>query len=90
MKKRKNATVKQKKTHSYVVTKEKIHPEYRTITVRCVCGNETNTRSTSKGDLNVEICSECHPFYTGKQKLLDSAGRVERFLRKYGNNRTTS
>ena len=71
--------------------KDKIHPDYHTVTIRCVCGNEIVTRSTAKGDtLNLEICSACHPFYTGKQKLVDSAGRVERFLRKYANNKTTS
>ena len=70
--------------------KKGIHPEYKAITVRCVCGNEIKTRSTAKEDLNIEICSMCHPFYTGKQKLVDSAGRVERFNRKYGDKRTTS
>ena len=64
--------------------KDKIHPEYKEVTIRCVCGNEVHTRSTSKEDLNTEICAMCHPFYTGKQKLIDSAGRVERFRRKYG------
>jgi large subunit ribosomal protein L31 len=64
--------------------KKGIHPEYHEITIRCVCGNEVKTRSTSGKDLNMEICSNCHPFYTGKQKLVDSAGRVERFRRKYG------
>lgn len=65
--------------------KENIHPDYHPIVIHCVCGNEVATRSTVAGDkLQTEICSECHPFYTGKQKLLDSAGRVERFLRKYG------
>ena len=59
-----------------------IHPEYVLAHVRCSCGNEFYTRST-KPDLHVEICSECHPFYTGKQKLVDTGGRVERFQRKY-------
>jgi large subunit ribosomal protein L31 len=58
--------------------KADIHPEYVLATVRCSCGNEFQTRST-KPDLHVEICSACHPFYTGKQKLVDSGGRVERF-----------
>jgi len=62
--------------------KPDIHPEYRKAVVTCVCGNTFETRSTL-GNLHVEICSNCHPFYTGKQKLLDSAGRVERFNRKY-------
>ena len=58
-----------------------IHPEYMLATVRCACGNEFQTRST-KSELHVEICSACHPFYTGKQKLMDTGGRVERFQRK--------
>ena len=58
-----------------------IHPEYVLATVRCACGNEFQTRST-KPELHVEICSNCHPFYTGKQKLLDTGGRVERFQRR--------
>ena len=63
--------------------KPKIHPEYRTITVTCSCGNKWDTRSTMSHDLNVEVCSQCHPFYTGKQKLVDTAGRVEKFRQKY-------
>ncbi len=64
--------------------KEGIHPDYHEVNVACACGNAFKTRSTMKGDiLKVEICSNCHPFYTGKQKLLDTAGRVERFTRKY-------
>ena len=62
--------------------KEGIHPKYETIHVKCACGNTFDTRSTHKGDLVVEICSACHPFFTGKQKLVDTAGRVERFRRK--------
>src|SRR5207253_7503522 len=61
--------------------KSEIHPNYVTATVRCTCGNEFLTRST-KPEIRVEICSVCHPFYTGKQKLVDSGGRVERFQRK--------
>jgi large subunit ribosomal protein L31 len=61
--------------------KTAIHPEYTEVTVRCTCGNEFVTRST-QGDMHVEICSNCHPFYTGKQKLVDTGGRVERFQRK--------
>jgi large subunit ribosomal protein L31 len=61
--------------------KQGIHPEYVLAHVRCSCGNEFYTRST-KPDLHVEICSECHPFYTGKQKLVDTGGRVERFRRR--------
>lgn len=59
-----------------------IHPEYGTATVTCACGNRFETRSTDS-EIHVEICSVCHPFYTGKQKLVDTAGRVERFKRKY-------
>ncbi len=62
--------------------KKKIHPEYFETTVTCACGNVIKTRSTSK-DIRVEICSACHPFFTGKQKLIDTAGRVERFRKKY-------
>jgi large subunit ribosomal protein L31 len=61
-----------------------IHPEYREITVTCACGETFKTRSTKKDDLHVEICSACHPFFTGKQKLVDTAGRVDRFNRRYG------
>ncbi len=62
-----------------------IHPKYHTVTVTCVCGNTFKTRSTDPGQfLKIEICSNCHPFFTGKQKLLDSAGRVEKFMKKYG------
>jgi len=61
-----------------------IHPDYHQVTVHCACGSTFKTRSTIKGDfLRVEICSNCHPFFTGKQKLMDTAGRVERFQRKY-------
>lgn len=63
--------------------KEGIHPEYVVSTVRCSCGNQFETRSV-KPELHVEICSNCHPFYTGKQKLVDTGGRVERFQRRYG------
>jgi len=63
--------------------KSKIHPEYKSAVIKCICGNEFNTRSTI-GDMAIEICNACHPFYTGKQKLVDTAGRVERFNRKYG------
>ncbi len=63
--------------------KQGIHPSYNEIHVKCACGNTFQTRSTHKGDITVEICSACHPFFTGKQKLVDTAGRVERFRRKY-------
>jgi large subunit ribosomal protein L31 len=65
------------------MAKEGIHPKYEKINVRCACGNHFETRSTHKGDIVLEICSACHPFFTGKQKLVDTAGRVERFRRKY-------
>ena len=63
--------------------KSGIHPKYDEVTVTCACGNSFKTRSTA-GDLKVEICSACHPFFTGKQKLLDTAGRIEKFNKKYG------
>jgi large subunit ribosomal protein L31 len=63
--------------------KPRIHPKYVEVTVSCACGETFKTRST-KGDIRLEICSKCHPFFTGKQKLVDTAGRVERFHRKYG------
>ena len=63
--------------------KPKIHPEYKETTITCACGEVIHTRSTKK-NIRIEICSKCHPLYTGKQKLLDSAGRVEKFKRKYG------
>jgi large subunit ribosomal protein L31 len=63
--------------------KPEIHPEYKAISVSCACGSKFETRSTMKDDLVVEICSECHPFFTGKQKLVDTAGRVDRFNKRY-------
>ncbi len=62
--------------------KKDIHPEYDEVTVSCACGNTFKTRSTKK-EISVEICSACHPFFTGKQKLIDAAGRVEKFNRRY-------
>ena len=62
--------------------REGIHPEYKTAKVVCACGNVIETRST-RGDFHVEICSACHPFFTGKQKILDTAGRIERFKTRY-------
>jgi large subunit ribosomal protein L31 len=64
--------------------KANTHPEYQEINVVCSCGNKFQTRSTLGKDLNVEVCSACHPFYTGKQKIMDTAGRVEKFRQKYG------
>ena len=66
--------------------KQGIHPEYKSAKVTCACGHTFETRSTVD-KLNVEICSNCHPFFTGKQKLIDTAGRVEKFLKKYGERR---
>ncbi|MFA6505376.1 MAG: 50S ribosomal protein L31 [Treponemataceae bacterium] len=63
--------------------KEGIHPKYELTTIKCACGNVIETRSTVK-NIAIEICSSCHPFFTGKQKLVDTAGRVERFRKKYG------
>lgn len=62
--------------------KEKIHPKYFDTTITCICGNVIHTRST-KQNIRVEICSSCHPFFTGKQKFVDSAGRVEKFQKRY-------
>ena len=64
--------------------KQGIHPDYKKTVIKCVCGNDFVTGST-KQDIHVEICSKCHPFYTGQQKILDSEGRVERFNKRYGN-----
>ena len=63
--------------------KTDIHPKYGKATVRCACG-ETFTTGSTRGELTVEICSKCHPFYTGRQKLVDSGGRVDRFKKRYG------
>jgi large subunit ribosomal protein L31 len=63
--------------------KASIHPEYKEITVVCSCGHTFKTRSTLGHDLQVDVCSSCHPFYTGKQKIVDTAGRVDKFRRKY-------
>jgi len=63
--------------------KADIHPEYSETTIRCACGNEIHTRATRK-DIRVEICSACHPLFTGKQKIIDTEGRIDRFLKKYG------
>ena len=63
--------------------KPEIHPKYEEISVVCACGHKFQTRSTLKEDLLIEICAECHPFFTGKQKLIDTAGRVDRFKKRY-------
>jgi large subunit ribosomal protein L31 len=64
--------------------KSDIHPKYELISVTCTCGNSFQTRSTLGEDLQVEVCSSCHPFYTGKQKIVDSGGRVDKFRKRYG------
>ena len=66
--------------------KPEIHPEYKEIKVVCSCGNEFKTSSTLVEDLTIEVCSSCHPFYTGKQKIVDSGGRVDKFKKRYGIN----
>ena len=63
--------------------KATIHPEYQDMAVTCACGNTFTTRSTLGQDLHIEVCSNCHPFYTGKQKIVDTAGRVDKFRKKY-------
>lgn len=66
--------------------KEGIHPKYEVITVKCHCGCEFETRSTKPGgEISTEVCSSCHPFFTGKQKLMDTAGRIDRFRKRYAN-----
>jgi large subunit ribosomal protein L31 len=65
--------------------KPDIHPNYSEITVSCSCGENFSTRSTLGKDLHIDVCSKCHPFYTGTQKIMDTAGRVDKFNRKYGN-----
>ena len=68
--------------------KPDIHPAYSEIKVTCSCGNTFTTRSTAGRDLHLDVCSACHPFYTGKQKLVDTAGRVDKFRQKYGMTRS--
>ncbi len=70
-------------SHYGGIMKKKIHPKYFDTTITCACGNVIKTRSTVK-DLKIEICSKCHPFFSGKQKFVDTAGRVEKFQKKYG------
>jgi len=65
------------------IMKAGIHPDYQEITVACSCGNTFKTRSTIGHDLQIEVCSNCHPFYTGKQKIVDTGGRVDKFRKKY-------
>jgi large subunit ribosomal protein L31 len=68
--------------------KADIHPAYEEINVTCSCGSSFKTRSTVGKDLTIEVCAQCHPFYTGKQKMLDTGGRVDRFRKKYGMNKS--
>lgn len=66
--------------------KPEIHPEYKSITVNCSCGNSFKTKSTYGNDtMQIDVCAQCHPFYTGKQKIVDTAGQVDKFRRRYGN-----
>jgi large subunit ribosomal protein L31 len=67
-----------------LIMKPEIHPEYKQITVTCGCGNSFTTGSVITKDLHIEVCSACHPFYTGKQRVVDTAGRVDKFRKKYG------
>ena len=64
--------------------KQNVHPPYGATTIQCACGNVIETRTTLPGVVQVEICSSCHPFFTGKQKLMDTAGRIDRFAKKFG------
>ena len=66
------------------IMKKGIHPKYSEATIRCACGEVVETKSTKGGDINVDICSKCHPFFTGKQKFVDSGGRVDKFKRRLG------
>lgn len=73
----------EERTGARTIMKAGIHPEYKETTVTCSCGNTFTTRSTLGHDLQIEVCSNCHPFYTGKQKIVDTGGRVDKFRRKY-------
>lgn len=70
--------------------KENIHPNYADIKVTCTCGNSFETRSTTGKDLSIEVCAKCHPFYTGTQRNVNAAGRVEQFRQRYGQKKSTS
>jgi large subunit ribosomal protein L31 len=67
-----------------ITMREGIHPNYMPITVQCSCGNSFQTKSAAGHDLRIEVCAKCHPFFTGKQKIVDTAGRVDKFRRRYG------
>ena len=66
------------------IMKAEIHPNYQAITATCSCGNVIETKSTTCEDIHIDVCSQCHPFYTGKQKILDTAGRIDRFNKRFG------
>ncbi len=66
-----------------------IHPKYDELTATCSCGNVVKTRSTRAGEIHIDVCSSCHPFYTGKQKIVDSGGRIDRFNKRFGTKRST-
>ena len=72
------------RTNERITMKSAIHPDYAEVQVTCSCGNTFTTRSTMKKPLHIEVCSACHPFYTGKQKIVDTAGRVEKFNQRFG------
>ncbi len=69
--------------------KKEIHPQYNKVAIRCACGNVIETHSTLNGNVQVDICSGCHPFFTGKQKLIDTAGRIDRFKKKFAAKKTS-
>ena len=71
-------------TRSYMFMKADVHPQYEAVTATCSCGNTIQTRSTRCEDFHIDVCSQCHPFYTGKQKIVDSGGRVDRFNKRFG------
>ena len=64
--------------------KKEIHPKYQAVAIRCACGNVVETKSTLHGNVQVDVCSACHPFFTGKQRFMDTAGRIDRFKKKFG------
>ena len=75
------------KKENYIM-KADIHPKYEALTATCSCGNVFETRSTKSGDMHIDVCSKCHPFYTGKQKTLDVGGRIDKFNKRFGTRKT--
>jgi large subunit ribosomal protein L31 len=75
-------------TYVELTVKPNLHPIYRTVVAECACGNKFETRTTA-ATIHVEVCSDCHPYFTGRQRLMDTAGRVDRFRRKYGSEQST-